>query len=386
MGVFQGLFKTGKKKGDEQEQEKNTAMSKQAGAGGQEEEEYYEEEVVISDVEDMEDDYEEEIIDDEGEFYEEEVVISSPEASPEVTTRKASNTSMANPKAKPVTIPKKPTKPATVATTTTKKPAPKPTKPKKKTTKSNDDDAFKDMTPDEKRQAQEQLRKVKEEADKLQREIQQQRLLKQKELLGGGNVEAANEVEHIKDRKTHIKTAQEEYAALTNLRNLELDRENALSKASAIQERKKQLQQDTERIAIKGKHLDGNDDPTSPVKALDKSKLEKDTSKVPSLFSAQAHPRVSPSGGSGASKAAASTPPVASSTSDGPEPTPKNWDGKYYTLVDIRQRRVPNVDLHNRELYLSPEEFYKTFKMSKVEFQKQPKWKRDKLKSAIHIF
>lgn len=65
---------------------------------------------------------------------------------------------------------------------------------------------------------------------------------------------------------------------------------------------------------------------------------------------------------------------------------PSNWDGKYYSLADIRQRKVNGIDKNNREQYLSPEEFQQTFKMSKEDFSKLPKWKRENMKRDLHLF
>jgi hypothetical protein len=60
--------------------------------------------------------------------------------------------------------------------------------------------------------------------------------------------------------------------------------------------------------------------------------------------------------------------------------------GTYISLVDLRQKRVPGIDKHNQEKYLSPEEFQKAFQMTKDEFAVLPKWKRDKLKRGLHIY
>ena len=65
---------------------------------------------------------------------------------------------------------------------------------------------------------------------------------------------------------------------------------------------------------------------------------------------------------------------------------PAGWDGKFISLVDLRQQRVQGIDKHNKEQYLSPEEFQKAFKMTKEEFAKLPKWKRDKLKRDLYLF
>ena len=65
---------------------------------------------------------------------------------------------------------------------------------------------------------------------------------------------------------------------------------------------------------------------------------------------------------------------------------PQNFDGQYYSLVEIRQRKVDGIDKQNREQYLSPDEFQTAFKMSKEEFAKLPKWKRDNLKRDLHLY
>eukprot|EP00529_Nitzschia_sp_RCC80_P028283 CAMPEP_0113461674 /NCGR_PEP_ID=MMETSP0014_2-20120614/11671_1 /TAXON_ID=2857 /ORGANISM="Nitzschia sp." /LENGTH=266 /DNA_ID=CAMNT_0000353459 /DNA_START=211 /DNA_END=1012 /DNA_ORIENTATION=+ /assembly_acc=CAM_ASM_000159 len=60
----------------------------------------------------------------------------------------------------------------------------------------------------------------------------------------------------------------------------------------------------------------------------------------------------------------------------------------FYTLVEVRQRRV-EISSHyknRREEFLSSEEFQKAFDMTKLEFVKQPKWKRDKLKQSLYLF
>mmetsp|Transcript_18498 Transcript_18498/g.45827 ORF Transcript_18498/g.45827 Transcript_18498/m.45827 type:complete len:280 (+) Transcript_18498:99-938(+) len=65
---------------------------------------------------------------------------------------------------------------------------------------------------------------------------------------------------------------------------------------------------------------------------------------------------------------------------------PPNWDGHFHSLEDIQQRRVEGIDSQHREMYLSPEDFEKHFKMTKGAFAKQPKWKKDKLKKALYLF
>lgn len=76
---------------------------------------------------------------------------------------------------------------------------------------------------------------------------------------------------------------------------------------------------------------------------------------------------------------------------NGPAPTrtaaaDSNEPKEFFSLVDLRQRRVQGIDKHNREKYLSPDDFLKAFKMTKEEFYVLPKWKRDKLKRDLYLF
>jgi Villin headpiece domain len=66
--------------------------------------------------------------------------------------------------------------------------------------------------------------------------------------------------------------------------------------------------------------------------------------------------------------------------------TPPSWDGTFYSLTDIRQNKVAGIDKNNRERYLSPQEFEDVFHMTKEEFSKMPKWKRDNMKRDLHLF
>ena len=70
----------------------------------------------------------------------------------------------------------------------------------------------------------------------------------------------------------------------------------------------------------------------------------------------------------------------------GRDVAPSSWDGTFYSLTDIRQNKVPGIDKNNREKYLSPQEFENVFHMSKEEFSKLPKWKRDNMKRDLHMF
>jgi hypothetical protein len=61
-------------------------------------------------------------------------------------------------------------------------------------------------------------------------------------------------------------------------------------------------------------------------------------------------------------------------------------DGKFYPLADLQAKRVEGIDNTGREQYLSPEDFLATFSMTKEEFAKLPKWKRDKAKTSVKLF
>jgi hypothetical protein len=70
---------------------------------------------------------------------------------------------------------------------------------------------------------------------------------------------------------------------------------------------------------------------------------------------------------------------------------PQDWytGPHFYTLREVRQRLV-NVpapfDKKDREQLLSSEEFQAAFGMSKLEYVKHPKWRRDKLKQQLYLF
>jgi len=86
------------------------------------------------------------------------------------------------------------------------------------------------------------------------------------------------------------------------------------------------------------------------------------------------------------SKGSTTTTTTTSQTTNVNADTSRNADGQFYSLVDIRQRRVEGIDKSCREQYLSPEDFEDTFGMKKEEFKVLPKWKRDKLKRELRLF
>jgi hypothetical protein len=156
--------------------------------------------------------------------------------------------------------------------------------------------------------------------------------------------------------------------------------------------RKQAYQTKLQEFTQKGKeHLPPDDLPLSPSKSPQKaykSVMEQNAAKselsTPTLFAydpvKDANEQVK--------QAAANKQATTSSSSGATNPlTPKDWDGTTYTLVDLRQRNVPkDIDWKNREQYLSDDDFVKAFGLTKSEFAKQPKWKRDKLKQSLYLF
>ncbi|XP_021836754.1 villin-4 isoform X2 [Spinacia oleracea] len=58
----------------------------------------------------------------------------------------------------------------------------------------------------------------------------------------------------------------------------------------------------------------------------------------------------------------------------------------YERLKTISTDPLPDIDVTKRETYLSAAEFKEKFGMPKETFYKQPKWKQNKLKMALHLF
>jgi len=60
---------------------------------------------------------------------------------------------------------------------------------------------------------------------------------------------------------------------------------------------------------------------------------------------------------------------------------------KKYSYEDLKSGKFPSsVDKSNLENYLDDAEFAKVFKMSRKEFEAQPKWKKDGSKKAAKLF
>ncbi|KAF3551997.1 hypothetical protein DY000_02001200 [Brassica cretica] len=58
----------------------------------------------------------------------------------------------------------------------------------------------------------------------------------------------------------------------------------------------------------------------------------------------------------------------------------------YERLTTESEDPVPDIDLTRREAYLTAAEFKEKFEMTKSEFYKLPKWKQNKLKTAVQLF
>lgn len=71
------------------------------------------------------------------------------------------------------------------------------------------------------------------------------------------------------------------------------------------------------------------------------------------------------------------------------EPTPTEaWPAvpEFFTIEQLRVLSSPKVDVARKEWYLSDSDFATFIGMSKIEFVKQPTWKRNKKKKDLGIF
>ena len=59
---------------------------------------------------------------------------------------------------------------------------------------------------------------------------------------------------------------------------------------------------------------------------------------------------------------------------------------KYYTLEDLREKRISDIDYSHREKYLSPDDFEKCFHVSKSHFAQLPKWQQNRKKRESGLF
>jgi hypothetical protein len=233
-------------------------------------------------------------------------------------------------------------------------------------------------------------RKIEEEMARIQLETQQKRSQKMKELNPESPVRARRQGVRTSLEEFTIKGTREEEKKKLDLEQLK----PVIVEECNLTARKQAYQTKLQEFTQKGKeHLPPDDLPSSPTKSPQKaykSVVEQNAAKndlsTPTLFAydpvKDANEQVKQAA---ASKQGSSS---TSSTSGTANPlTPKNWDGTTYSLIDLRQRNVPkDIDWKNREQYLTDTEFQTAFNMSKEEFAKQPKWKRDKLKQSLYLF
>ena len=187
-------------------------------------------------------------------------------------------------------------------------------------------------------------RRVQEEAEKIQQAMDQKRVASQKALIG-------DQAESVGDRKQGVAQSFQNFNKKGTTMHV-----------------------DTSDIQIEVNSL-----------KQEFSKYEKEQN-VPSLFQGQyslGTPQVTEK-----TPLAAPAPPISAEQKAALEALrPNGWDGQtYHSLVDLRQRRVQGIDMKHREQYLSPDEFQNAFQMTKEEFAVCPKWKRDKLKSGLHMY
>jgi hypothetical protein len=234
-------------------------------------------------------------------------------------------------------------------------------------------------------------RRVEEEMARIQRETAEKRAQKMKELVG-------EQASPTRQRRENVKLSQELYTKKgTNPEEKKKpDLEEimpVITTENTLQARKQAYATKLEEFSHKGKeHIRGEDAiitpplSQSPIKQYKAMAAEnmRNSNITPTLFAydpvKDANEQVARAQSAQASQASGNSSTNAL--------TPMGWDGKtFYSLVDLRQRQVPqSIDWKNREQYLSPVDFQDTFGMSKDDFAKQPKWKRDKMKQALYLF
>jgi len=83
-----------------------------------------------------------------------------------------------------------------------------------------------------------------------------------------------------------------------------------------------------------------------------------------------------------------SSPLTRTLTPEAVQPQRKEVGSKFYELEKLltHKKWPADVEPSERQKWLSPEEFLKTFCMTKEEFEVQPKWKRIRLKKEKGLF
>jgi Villin headpiece domain len=240
-------------------------------------------------------------------------------------------------------------------------------------------------------------RRIEQELAKIRAATQQTRVQKMKALVG-------EQASPVKERKGHVILSHELYSKKGTLpeEKKKADLEELLpdiTTENTLQARKEAYATKIEEFSKKGKEYLKNEhgelmeipilsSPVKEYKALAANNAQNSSSlSAPTLF---AYDPVQDANHQVAQATKNTTSQSSSSSLSATKNalTPQNWDGTtFYSLVDLRQRRVPkDIDWKNREQYLTDEEFQQSFQMSKHEFAAQPKWKRDKLKQGLYLF
>ena len=186
-------------------------------------------------------------------------------------------------------------------------------------------------------------RRLKEEADQVRQQLAADRKAKQRALVG-------KKAPEVGERRQQVRSEQQRYADMGKEHNTnkELD-PNALAESDAVRLRKLKLEEDLQKVSVKGKTYLTEEEQQEALKSpgtLAKEKFEKGEGGVPTLF--HSDPFAYENSGSGAGSKSSTTKPKVVTKAPA-DLTPKGWDGKFYSLSDIQQRRIENVDKHNRE-------------------------------------
>mmetsp|Transcript_16924 Transcript_16924/g.36920 ORF Transcript_16924/g.36920 Transcript_16924/m.36920 type:complete len:128 (-) Transcript_16924:144-527(-) len=60
--------------------------------------------------------------------------------------------------------------------------------------------------------------------------------------------------------------------------------------------------------------------------------------------------------------------------------------GTYYSIQELQDKSIPNLDSNHLEQYLRAQDFKQAMGMSKSEFEHLPKWKQTKAKKDAKLF
>jgi hypothetical protein len=59
---------------------------------------------------------------------------------------------------------------------------------------------------------------------------------------------------------------------------------------------------------------------------------------------------------------------------------------QFYSYEDIKNNRITGINFSTKEQYLTDEEFYEVFKMTKSEFSVIKDWKKVSIKKSVGLF